>query len=79
MPLEGMGGYAVSKAALRMATTQLAKELGGNGIRVNSIFPGWMWGETVISGLQAAAEQESDNFALLRRASGSIWSEYVNW
>ena len=34
MPMATLGGYAVSKAALRMATTQLAKELGGFGIRV---------------------------------------------
>lgn len=51
MPHEALGGYAVSKAALRMATTQLAKELGGDGIRLNSIFPGWMWGNTVAQGL----------------------------
>jgi NAD(P)-dependent dehydrogenase (short-subunit alcohol dehydrogenase family) len=52
---ELMGGYAVSKAALRMATTQLAKELGRDHIRVNSVFPGWMWGPTVEQGLQAQA------------------------
>jgi NAD(P)-dependent dehydrogenase (short-subunit alcohol dehydrogenase family) len=55
MPAPTMGGYAVSKAALRMATTQLAKELGCDGIRVNSIFPGWMWGETVEAGLSEQA------------------------
>jgi NAD(P)-dependent dehydrogenase (short-subunit alcohol dehydrogenase family) len=53
---ELMGGYAVSKAALRMATTQLAKELGRDHIRVNSVFPGWMWGATVEQGLQAQAD-----------------------
>jgi NAD(P)-dependent dehydrogenase (short-subunit alcohol dehydrogenase family) len=53
---ELMGGYAVSKAALRMATTQLAKELGRDRIRVNSVFPGWMWGPTVEQGLKAQAE-----------------------
>jgi NAD(P)-dependent dehydrogenase (short-subunit alcohol dehydrogenase family) len=58
MPQDTLGGYAVSKAALRMATTQLAKELGPDHIRVNSIFPGWMWGETVRLGLQAMADAE---------------------
>ncbi len=58
MPHETMGGYAVSKAALRMATTQLAKELGKYRIRVNSVFPGWMWGATVESGLQAMADEQ---------------------
>ncbi|MCK9542726.1 MAG: SDR family oxidoreductase [Novosphingobium sp.] len=70
MPHETLGGYAVSKAALRMATTQLAKELGRDGIRLNSIFPGWMWGATVREGLaqQGAAtgktaEQVRDEIA----------------
>lgn len=63
MPHETLGGYAVSKAALRMATTQLAKELGGHGIRLNSIFPGWMWGETVESGLAAQAKAEGTTVA----------------
>jgi NAD(P)-dependent dehydrogenase (short-subunit alcohol dehydrogenase family) len=58
MPQDTLGGYAVSKAALRMATTQLAKELGTYRIRVNSIFPGWMWGETVKAGLQAMADSQ---------------------
>jgi NAD(P)-dependent dehydrogenase (short-subunit alcohol dehydrogenase family) len=66
MPLEGMGGYAVSKAALRMATTQLAKELGPHRIRLNSVFPGWMWGETVEKGLQARADAAGQTLAELR-------------
>jgi NAD(P)-dependent dehydrogenase (short-subunit alcohol dehydrogenase family) len=66
MPLATLGGYAVSKAALRMATTQLAKELGGHRIRVNSIFPGWMWGPTVESGLVVRAEAEGLSVAELR-------------
>jgi len=53
---ETMGGYAVSKAALRMATSQLAKELGPHRIRANSVFPGWMWGATVEQGLQWQAD-----------------------
>ena len=56
MAHELMGGYAVSKAALRMATTQLAKELGPDRIRVNSVFPGWMWGPVVAEGLQVQAD-----------------------
>lgn len=39
--------YATSKAALEGATKMLAKELGGYGIRVNSVFMGWMWGPPV--------------------------------
>lgn len=58
LPYPTLGGYAVSKAALRMATAQLAKELGAQGIRVNSVFPGWMWGPTVASGFEARAAAE---------------------
>lgn len=41
------GGYAMSKAALFMAGQILAHELGPQGIRVNSVVSGWMWGPTV--------------------------------
>jgi NAD(P)-dependent dehydrogenase (short-subunit alcohol dehydrogenase family) len=61
-----MGGYAVSKAALRMATAQLAKELGGRKIRVNSVFPGWMWGPTVEDGFKARAASEGRSVAEIR-------------
>jgi NAD(P)-dependent dehydrogenase (short-subunit alcohol dehydrogenase family) len=66
MPHEMLGGYAVSKAALRMATTQLAKELGRDGIRVNSIFPGWMWGNTVAEGLAEQAKAEGKTVEQVR-------------
>jgi NAD(P)-dependent dehydrogenase (short-subunit alcohol dehydrogenase family) len=66
MPHEMLGGYAVSKAALRMATTQLAKELGRDGIRVNSIFPGWMWGNTVAEGLAGRAKAEGKTVEQVR-------------
>lgn len=66
MPLETMGGYAVSKAALRMATTQLAKELGGDRIRINSVFPGWMWGATVERGLAARAAETGTTVDAIR-------------
>jgi NAD(P)-dependent dehydrogenase (short-subunit alcohol dehydrogenase family) len=66
LPYPTMGGYAVSKAALRMATAQLAKELGGHKIRLNSVFPGWMWGETVEQGFIARAEAEGRTVAEIR-------------
>ena len=46
-PLSTQGGYAASKGALSTATKILAKELGPKGIRVNSVFMGWMWGPPV--------------------------------
>jgi NAD(P)-dependent dehydrogenase (short-subunit alcohol dehydrogenase family) len=41
------GAYATSKGALETATKVLAVELGRHGIRVNSVFPGYIWGEKV--------------------------------
>ncbi len=41
------GAYATSKGALETATKALATELGVHGIRVNSVFPGYIWGDKV--------------------------------
>jgi NAD(P)-dependent dehydrogenase (short-subunit alcohol dehydrogenase family) len=38
-----MGGYAASKGALLTAARTLAKELGPDGVRVNSVVPGYIW------------------------------------
>lgn len=40
----GFGGYAASKGALMTAAQTLAKELGPDRIRVNSVVPGYIWG-----------------------------------
>ncbi|GAD49817.1 putative oxidoreductase [Caenibius tardaugens NBRC 16725] len=52
---EGSGGYNLSKAALNMATRQLARELGPDGIRVNGALMGWMAGEPLKQGFAARA------------------------
>ncbi|GAA1349803.1 SDR family oxidoreductase [Streptomyces beijiangensis] len=39
--------YAASKGALTSAMYSLARELGPQRIRVNTVLPGWMWGPPV--------------------------------
>ncbi len=43
-PMPGEGGYAMAKAALNQLSRQLAVELSGTGIRVNTALMGWMDG-----------------------------------
>jgi NAD(P)-dependent dehydrogenase (short-subunit alcohol dehydrogenase family) len=43
----GYGAYAASKGALATVTKTLAVELGPDGIRVNGIHPGYIWGDSV--------------------------------
>ena len=51
------GSYAASKAALGAVTKTLALELGAEGIRVNSIHPGYIWGDSVKVYFQMQAEE----------------------
>lgn len=51
------GSYAASKAALGAVSKTLARELGGYGIRVNSVHPGYIWGDSVRIFLQWQAEE----------------------
>lgn len=46
-PPLGEAGYAASKSALANSVKYLAKEVGKDNIRVNSIHMGWMWGAPV--------------------------------
>lgn len=58
-PMPGEGGYAMAKAALNQMTRQLAVELNGTGIRVNTALMGWMMGaplEQFIASLGDGAE-----------------------
>jgi NAD(P)-dependent dehydrogenase (short-subunit alcohol dehydrogenase family) len=42
-----MGPYKLSKAALLAAAQSLATELGPRGVRVNSVAPGHIWGDSL--------------------------------
>ncbi|SNS84660.1 SDR family oxidoreductase [Rhodococcoides kyotonense] len=41
------GGYKIAKASLLAMSQTLASELGPHGIRVNTVAPGYIWGETL--------------------------------
>ena len=41
------GAYKMAKSALLAMSQSLATELGPQGIRVNSVVPGYIWGETL--------------------------------
>ena len=41
------GAYKLAKSALLAMSQSLASELGGAGIRVNSVLPGYIWGGTL--------------------------------
>ncbi|RCH64602.1 SDR family NAD(P)-dependent oxidoreductase [Streptomyces sp. SDr-06] len=50
--------YAASKGALTSAMYSMARELGPDRIRVNTVLPGWMWGPPVRAYVQFTAHTE---------------------
>ena len=52
------GGYAASKGALMIAAQTLAKELGRDKIRVNSVVPGYIWGPALQGYFKTLAQQQ---------------------
>jgi NAD(P)-dependent dehydrogenase (short-subunit alcohol dehydrogenase family) len=54
------GSYAGSKAALGAVTKTMARELGGYGIRVNAVHPGYIWGDSVKIYLDWQAAERGD-------------------
>ncbi|MER6615623.1 SDR family oxidoreductase [Streptomyces xantholiticus] len=50
--------YAASKGALTSAMYSLARELGPDRIRVNTVLPGWMWGPPVQAYVRFTARTE---------------------
>jgi NAD(P)-dependent dehydrogenase (short-subunit alcohol dehydrogenase family) len=55
-PMPGEGGYAMAKAAVNQLSRQLAVELTGTGIRVNTALMGWMDGVPLESYFAAMGE-----------------------
>ncbi|MFI6687894.1 SDR family oxidoreductase [Streptomyces sp. NPDC050485] len=50
--------YAASKGALTSAMYSMARELGPDRIRVNTVLPGWMWGPPVQAYVQFTAHTD---------------------
>lgn len=57
VPPIGEAGYAASKSALATSAKYLAEELGPDGIRVNTVHMGYMWGAPLAGYVQGQAEE----------------------
>lgn len=57
VPPLGEAGYAASKSALANSAKYLAKEVGLDNIRVNSVHMGWMWGAPVQGYMEWQAQE----------------------
>jgi NAD(P)-dependent dehydrogenase (short-subunit alcohol dehydrogenase family) len=57
-----VGGYAASKAALMTATQTLAKEVGPDGIRVNSVVPGYIWSDKMEAYFRHLAQEQNRSY-----------------
>jgi hypothetical protein len=63
--------YPVSKAAIVQLTRNMAMDLAGDGIRVNSVSPGWTWSKVMMEltgGDRAKTDRVAAPFHLLGRA-----------
>lgn len=61
----GWGAYSSSKAALENITKILAKELGPDGIRVNSVLPGYIFADAVRNFLQSQADARGVDYQVV--------------
>jgi NAD(P)-dependent dehydrogenase (short-subunit alcohol dehydrogenase family) len=62
-----VGAYAASKGALMTATQTLAKEVGPDGIRVNSVVPGYIWSEKMDAYFHHLAKEQGRPYDEVRR------------
>jgi NAD(P)-dependent dehydrogenase (short-subunit alcohol dehydrogenase family) len=57
-----VGGYASSKAALMTATQTLAKEVGKDHVRVNSVVPGYIWSDKLEAYFRHLAKEQGRTY-----------------
>ena len=57
--------YSISKAGILGLTTGLARELGSEGIRINSVSPGWVFTERQIREYFTEPKERKKNLATL--------------
>lgn len=70
---EGFASYAVSKGALQTAARMLALELGRDGVRVNTILPGWIDGPPLQGAfVQMAAAEGTTAQAVHERIAATL-------
>jgi NAD(P)-dependent dehydrogenase (short-subunit alcohol dehydrogenase family) len=62
-PMRMQGAYGGSKAALEFLTRQLAVELGGKGIRCNTVYCGPMLGPNLSDAMGKWAQRRGETFA----------------
>jgi NAD(P)-dependent dehydrogenase (short-subunit alcohol dehydrogenase family) len=61
-----VGGYASSKGALMIATQTLAKEVGADKIRVNSVVPGYIWSDKMDAYFRHLAKEQGRTYDEVR-------------
>jgi NAD(P)-dependent dehydrogenase (short-subunit alcohol dehydrogenase family) len=57
-----VGGYASSKGALMIATQTLAREVGPDKIRVNSVVPGYIWSDKMDAYFHHLAKEQGRTY-----------------
>ena len=67
----GRVGSAVAKSALLAMSQSLASELGEQGIRVNSVLPGYIWGGTLESYFNHQAKKYGTTVEEIYRATAA--------
>lgn len=75
----GQSNYAASKAGIIGLTKSLAKELGGKGIRVNAVAPGFIKTDMTEALSETVKEKLKDSIPLKRLGDGEDIAEVVSF